>query len=284
MNIEDIETAIVSTLNAHFFGGPSDPKILANANVTVLGNSVTVPMRIFRKYPSDGQVRDEVINGGAAYITVNMMTGMTRMERGHQLIWEPISTVPITINTTVNGNAVTITGNPTSGQNVGIAFNHIGYQYRPNDGDTVQVVAQALANAVGGTVSGSTIHIPTTYAVTAGVASDSKTKMELDYQTQRFLIGVKSNNTDVTDAIASQVRLAMARLRALEGPDGDFTERPIYRNIFQPVKMEVAGSFDRNEAYDIYYGQYDVVVSPGILFVGYETIIDASIHGGNFYP
>ena len=271
MDIVDCEKAIVSVLNQSFFGQPANPAVLTNATV----NGETIPLRVFRKYPSSVQLQSDMAASGVN-ITVNPMSGLTRFETGHQLDWQTRSETPITVYANTIGNTVTISGTGTSGLNVGIAYGGIGYQYRPADGDSPQVIANALASVIpNATVSNATITLNTVLLVQTGVVGDYTISREIDYQTQRFIIGIITYDPRICDIVGAQVRRTMAQVRALAGPDGDYTERPIYRSVFQPQKDEKVGFYIRNESYDITYGTYETITVAGILFVGLDSIISA---------
>lgn len=280
MDISEVEKQIAyDVLQNYFFEGFVNPTLPTNWTAP---DGTVVPMKIFRRKP-DAILLQADMNNGVVDIGIYPVQGATRIERGHQLVWETMSTSPITASATVLGNIVQINGVGTAGNNVGIAYGRTGWQYRPNDGDSAQTIASTLASAIpGAIVSNNVVILQTSVPVSAGVVGDATQVMELDYQSQRFMITIYAPDPSLTDLVGGTVRLAMAEVRALgPGPDGDYSERPIYRGVYDNMVPEKVGVYPQTQCYEVSYGTYKTQVSPGVLFFGINM---NTVQTGYFYP
>lgn len=282
-SVYDVERALVDVLAAALLPDVANtPTFRTTLTPSVAMVDITpVPIRIFTGYPNPDEV-DALANASGCFVTVNMESGMTRTVPATRRVWKTLSNVPITLNSTVVANKVTISGTATAGQSVGIDYDRTGWTVRAQDGATPATIAASFAALIpGASATGSVVTLNTIHEVTTNVVSDRVSFMALNRLAQCFRIDVYASDADSREAIAAMIPITMMQTSGLPMPVGPNTQPPTLLPVFNNDKTQIVGIWKFWQRVEVIYPMVITEVHPAVLHAG-SDMNDVSI--GHLYP
>ncbi len=174
----------------------------------------------------------------------------------------------------VSDLSFTLSGVPTLGEYVTVIVGAHAYSYPASPGDTVQIVAAALAAQIpGAAVSGSTVSLTSGPAITIRIGAPATMGRTIDRESQNVILGVWAPNPSDRTVVARALKVAVAQNLTIVLPDTS-EALLITRGTTQTDKNElelafrrdltVQCSFDTLETYPAYeVTSVDVTINPG---------------------
>jgi hypothetical protein len=266
----DVENTLVEML--------VDAFQITNASVVALStgslNSNPIKISIFRGWPTNDQLQQDVVAAGGLYVSI-FTPAVSSTTTRHQETWNFVSKADLTVSATVSGASVTISGIGTLGNNLGIAYGSTGWSYRPSAGQTAESIAGSLGALIpNATVAGATINLATNLAVSSDVVGDVVSCKEVMCSRQRFTMSVWATDTLTRDAAANLITQTVAAANWLTLDDGTQTQPPKYMGSPDFYADQNFGVNRRDVNFDIEFPLYVFQTDPAILFVGaiFDTV------------
>ncbi len=174
----------------------------------------------------------------------------------------------------VSDLSFTLSGVPTLGEYATVIVGAHAYSYPASPGDTVQIVAAALAAQIpGAAVSGSTVSLTSGPAITIRIGAPATMGRTIDRESQNVILGVWAPNPSDRTVVARALKVAVAQNLTIVLPDTS-EALLITRGTTQTDKNElelafrrdftVQCSFDTLETYPAYeVTSVDVTIDAG---------------------
>lgn len=185
------------------------PNISYNAYDVTMSPVIGAPVRLYRGWPLDTQLRNDLANS-TVNISIFSNPELARDTTSHlRRMTEVVTHVGTpTMTATVNHNTVTFAGTASTSECIGIAYHQHGYAYRLNDSDTpTSVAALFAANIPSCSASGATITFALPYGekITATYGADLTTLTELHRQEQVIRVSVWCPTTELRDQVCGLI-------------------------------------------------------------------------------
>lgn len=207
----DVENALVALVVAALYPNGSDR------------SSVPGPdCRVYRGWPTSASL-DADLSSGRINVTVFPTNEPGRNTTRYRDDWVAVPAAP-TLTATIDGWSVTVGGKAEPGQAVGLSICGNAYSYRTSIGDTPEVVAGQLANAVRShwivNLSGARLLIPGASRMVARVVTDANATRVIRRQERAFRITCWCPSPAMRDVTASAVDAVLGDLRFIPMDDG----------------------------------------------------------------
>jgi len=178
----------------------------------------------------------------------------------------------------VSDLSFTLSGAPTLGEYVTVIVGGHAYSYPAASGDTVQIVAAALATQIpGATVSGSTVSLTSGPSITVRIGALATMGRTIDRESQNVILGVWAPNPSDRTVVARALKVAVAQNLVIVMPD---TSEAILitRGTTQTDKNELELAFRRDLTVQV---MFDTVE----MYLAYEvTSVDVTLDAGANQP
>jgi len=120
----------------------------------------------------------------------------------------------------VSDLSFTLSGVPTLGEYATVIVGAYAYSYPAAAGDTVQIVAAALAAQIpGAAVSGSTVSLRSGPSITVRIGAPATMGRTIDRERQNVILGVWAPNPSDRTVVAAALRVAVAQNLTIVLPD-----------------------------------------------------------------
>ncbi len=120
----------------------------------------------------------------------------------------------------VSDLSFTLSGTPTLGEYATVIVGGRAYSYLAVAGDTVQIVAAALAAQIqGAAVSGSTVSLTSGPSITVRIGAPATMGRTIDRESQNVILGVWAPNPSDRTVVARVLRVAVAQNLVIVMPD-----------------------------------------------------------------
>lgn len=186
--------------------------------------------------------------------------------------WGPVSRtsqIAAGLSASVAGQAATFAGSAVSGELAGLLIDGAPFVYRAQAGDSAQLVAAALADAVRAArpcwLTGASVTVPGAAALVARTAGTASIVEEWSRQEQEFRISVWAPCPAARDAVCSAVGAALAPTAFLTLAD-ETAGRLRYRSTASRDDDQVASVYRRELIFDVEYPTTTVTQMPVMLF------------------
>ncbi len=271
-DLSDVEKAIARQVRRAFFPGLTvNPKVLTNSPVVNVAGQ-PVKLRVIRGWPVDGALDADMAAGGCV-ISIYPEPGMTRnTNRFRPQALRPISKVDVTLDADVDGRDVTITGEATKGQYVGVGVGQTGYTHICQDSDTPATIAAGLAAQIdGATADGAVLTVPGDGKLVAICDSEVTLTRRLGTQVQAFNVAIWASSDLIRDAVGRALVPALTVVRTLVLPDGTKTTPPRIVNTWSDDFTQKAKVWARRHRVELEYATTETIVAPPLLHPGLNT-------------
>ena len=252
----DVENALVAVIASAIYPAGTGAS-------SVLG----VTARVYRGWPN-GAALDADLAAGNVNITVFPVEGGARNTTRWPYEWRATPALP-TLTASVSGNAATFAGSAAAGQLAGLLVGRKSYVHRTRSGDTPELVAALLADAVGAdlpaTLAGATIAIPDAARLVARTAADAAASLELRRQDQAFRITCWCPSPATRDSAAARVDAALSASRFIALADGS-TGWLRWTGSTVQDKSQDASLYRRDLTYTVDYPTTQLQAQPSMLF------------------
>lgn len=267
-DISDVQKKLIATLAAVLVPGAETYGSQAVASSLIVDGQ-PVPVRIFRGSPTPDELKDEVAEPGSrsCIITVNPEPGMSRHTASMlRYGWRETCRVPVTVALSVSTNVVTVSGEGTAGQVVGVGYGGEGWSHRCEGAESAGEIAAALAALIpGASVSGDQLTLDTTGGIKAEVVGDVTVVRELGQLSQAFRIDVFAPNPKVRDKVGAMIAPIMAGVRSLAFDDGSYSSIISIGPTWIDDQSQKTGVWKRWQRVDLNFPITETAVQPAVL-------------------
>jgi hypothetical protein len=255
-DISDVEQAAVEAVTTILYpAGPTQASIIGAL------------CRIYRGWPNSSTLNSDLA-AGFANITLGTDNESGRTTTRYLSKWENMP-APSGVAVGVNGQTVTISGVPASGDVVGVMIDDITFAYRVQTGDSPGLVAAHIAQLVLTTrianLQGPTIKIPGARSITARAVCDSAASFESRRQEKDLRIICWCPTPPIRDAAASAIDAAINAMGFLTLSDASRV-RILYRNTASYDQAQNALLYRRDLVYTVEYATITTALQPSMLF------------------
>ncbi len=178
----------------------------------------------------------------------------------------------------VSDLSFTLSGTPTLGEYATAIVGAHAYSYPAVSGDTVQIVAVALAAQIpGAAVSGSTVALMSGLSIAVRIGAPATMGRTIDRESQNVIVGVWAPNPSDRTVVARALKVAVAQNLVIVMPD---TSEAILitRGTTQTDKNELELAFRRDLTVQV---MFDTVE----MYLAYEvTSVDVTLDAGANQP
>jgi hypothetical protein len=255
-DLSDIEQAVAdSVLSILYPAGPSQSSI------------VGALCRIYRGWPNPATLNTD-LSAGAINVTVVSDNDSGRTTTRYLPEWQTTPSQPGATASTA-GSVITISGNPTIGDVVGVLIDGIAYAYRIRTGDTTDLVAANLSQLIQmdrpATAQGFNITIPGAGSIKVRIVCDNTTSFESRRQEKDLRVICWCPSPPIRDSVAAAIDAAIDPMSFMALPDGS-RARMTYRNTSSYDQAQNALLYRRDLVYTIEYPTITVIQQPSMLF------------------
>ncbi|HBK05770.1 MAG TPA: hypothetical protein DDZ81_07870 [Acetobacteraceae bacterium] len=255
-DISDVEGAVSDVVTSILYPNGS-------AQASVVGSLC----RIYRGWPTAATLNAD-LTAGVVNITVNSDNDAGRITTRYLQQWQTRATSPGT-TVGVSGQTLTISGVPAAGDAVGVVIDGVPHAYRVQPGDSVDLIAANLGQAIQATrmanYQGFAVTIPGAHAVSAHVVCDSLASVETRRQEKDIRIACWCPTPSIRDAVGAAIDTELSGMAFLPLPDGT-QARVSYRNTQSYDQSQNALLYRRDLVYTIEYATIDTDMLPSMLF------------------
>lgn len=255
-DISDVEQAVVNTVTTILYpAGSSQPSIIGAI------------CRVYRGWPNPGTLNSDLT---AAIVNVTVVTDSAsgRTTTRYLPEWQMTSQQAGT-TASVNGQTITVSGNPAVGDVVGALIDGAAYAYRVQFGDTAGLVAANIALVIQtrrpALAQGLDVLVASSSSIVMRVVCDSTTSFESRRQEKDLRIIFWCPSPPIRDIVASATDLAIDQISFLGLPDNSHT-RIVYRNTTSHDQSQNALLYRRDLVYNIEYPTVLKSEDPSMLF------------------
>jgi hypothetical protein len=261
---------------------PFPPATQAAPNPTM----VPIVTTIYRGWPEQARL-DADLALGRAHVTVFSEPGMTQVVSRYPVSFEEVlpHAAP-TVAWTVSGATATLTGSPSTPQNIGIVVDGAGFACAIVPGDTLGSAVVRLTALIAATrtatSAGTAITIPNAHAIAARVGTWGTSTAEVRRVKQGMRISVWTASPAARDALAGAIDVGIAGMldpvsgvptQDLALPDG--TEAYLtYRTTYVTDQPSRGRLWRRDICLMVEYPTMATISSPEMIIPTLSTIVD----------
>ena len=225
---------------------------------SVTGKQVTIQ----QGFPIRTQ-QDIDLLAGYSHVSV-YPTSKERVVTKYQRDYQPLTSTPATLTTTVSGQTVTIGGTVSTPQAVILIVNKIGYGYQVQNNDTLNTIAASLAALIpGATATGNVITITGAYSIIGRLSTPYTAGEELCRVDRVFEIIISSPNPTDRATLINAIDVAMKLNYRITLSDG-FTGMVFYADTRVDDMLEKQGEYQGILDYTIQYPTTLINIFTGI--------------------
>jgi hypothetical protein len=247
--------------------------LVALASAAVYPNGISAvsaaggECRVYRGWPHPAALDADLL-AGKINVTVFSAGGPGKTTTRYAEQW--VGTLPQpSMTAAVSGDAVTFSGTAAPGQLAGILVDERSYVYRPQEGDTPELVAASLAamarDAAIVQLHDATLTIPGAGKLCARVVTDAAVQCEVRRQQQTFRISCWCATPSARDATAAAIDQAFASMTFIALIDGSQAHLR-YSGTEEFDQSQDARLYRRDLLYDIEYPTVLSATQPAMLF------------------
>ena len=255
-DISDVENALVSLLAQTIYPLGADQS-------SIIGSTC----RIYRGWPNAATLNND-LNSGIINISVTTDSDSGRLTTRY-LPKLQASTRTSDVSVVISGDTTMIGGQPASGDLIGLIVDGVGYSYRIQASDTVDMVAANLAQTIEpirpAIVSGSNIVIPGARHIVGRVVADGTITSELRRQEKDCRVICWCPSPEIRDTVCLSIDTTMAQLTFISLENASFA-RVTYKNTASFDQAEDALLYRRDLVFTIEYPTISNVTQPSMLF------------------
>jgi hypothetical protein len=250
-DIIDVQSGIVTLAAAALYPNGTGQPSVANA----------VPCKVYAGWPAQSQLdADLAAATPIAHVTVfprDEERNTTRFSTDWLVKTEPTPTITLAYAL----QAITVGGampSPFAAHNLAVKINGEYYVYALQAGDTLAIIAAALATLIAVDLPGTTSLGPVITVAAGGrieavrVGSIGTNIREIRRQERVFQITIWAATPSNRDSVAAVVDVALASINFLTMPDG-FAARIIYRGSPETDSLQKAKLYRRDLLYSVEY-------------------------------
>jgi hypothetical protein len=260
-DISDVEEALSGALSSVLY-----PK------GTLQSSIVGVLCRVYRGWPN-GPTLNTDLSGGVVNVTIVTDNDSGKTTTRYLPEWHTTPVLPGTTAST-NGQTITISGNPTVGDLVGVLIDKSTYAYRVKSGDASDQVAANIKQAIQGTrfasVQGTRITVPGAAAIAVRVVCDNRSTFESRRQEKNVRVICWCPSPLIRDSVAAAIDYALDQIDFLPLPDNT-QARIVYRNTESYDQAQNALLYRRDLVYTIEYPTVTTLQQPSMVFGSSNT-------------
>ena len=210
-----VETAIVGQIVAALYPN-------GTGSASIIGPTCSVE----RGWPTEADLRSAT-GSGTQLIRVFAIPGMSKDAERYPRIWQTLSQATPTLTITQSGQTFTLGGTVTAAEIVVLKTTAAAYTYVVQVGDTLSMIAAALAAEItGASSSGASVTVPSGgLEYVGGVFSPGTAELEVGRQVQMFSVTVWATTPAYRDAIGAALTAAFAQTYRLTLSDGTIATR-----------------------------------------------------------
>lgn len=261
---------------------PWPPATVAAPNPT----PVSIVTTVYRGWPEQARL-DADLALGRAHVTVFSEPGMTQVVSRYTPIFEEnLPHAAPTLAWTVAGTTATLTGSPSTPQNIGIVVDGAGFACAIVDGDTLSSAAARLTALIAATrtatSAGAVITIPGAHAIAARVGTWGTSTAEVRRVKDGFKISIWAPSPVARDVLARMIDGGIAGL--LDPVSGSPTEwialsdgtagQITYRRGYVDDKASPARLWRREICFMVEYPTMLTISSPEMIIPTLSTVVD----------
>ncbi len=255
-DISEVEQAVVDAITSILYpAGTSQPSI------------VGALCRVYRGWPNSATLNAD-LGSGAVNVTVGADNASGRTTTRYLPRWDSALAQPGATATT-SGQAITIAGDPVTGDVVGAIIDGKPYAYRVQPGDSPDIIASNLEQLIQAdriaSVRGPKITVPGAASITARVVCDGTGFFESRRQEKDLRIICWCSTPALRDAIATAIDNAFDQMDFLLLPDAT-QARVVYHNTAGYDQSQNALLYRRDLIYTVEYPTITIVQQPSMLF------------------
>ena len=233
------------------------------------GSVVGAQCRVYRGWPNTPALEADLAAGRVNVSIFPVADSFVLTTRFLDLVSE--STGVPTLSVAVSGTAAEFSGSADPGQLAGILVDEAGFAHRTVAGDTPEMVAATLAQAIRDAghivrLHGGIVDVASASSVRARVVADGTSYEEVRRQKQRFRISAWCAGPDVRDAVVRTVDAGLAETRFLDLFDG---LAPFFvTGTTSHDQAQMASLYRRDLVVSVEYATTRVASLPAMLFGG----------------
>lgn len=255
-DISDVEGALAGVVTSILYPTGS-------AQASIVGSLC----RIYRGWPAPATLNADLA-AGVVNVTVNGDNDAGRTTTRYLQQWQTRPNSPGT-TVAVSGQTLSVSGAPVIGDAVGVVVDGVPYSYRVAVGDSLELIAANLGQAIQArriaNYQGITVTIPGARAVTARVVCDSAASVETRRQEIEVRIACWCPTPSARDAVGSAIDTELSGMAFVRLADGT-QARMSYRNTQSYDQSQNALLYRRDVVYTIEYATIDTDMLPSMLF------------------
>lgn len=252
----DVEAALVGAVTAALY-----------PDGTGTASSVGATCRIFRGWPNAAAL-DADLAAGRANVTVFPVEGAVRNTTRYANEWQAVAPTP-SLTARVSGASATFAGRADPGQLAGVLVDGAAFIHRTVPGDTPELVAAVLADAVRARrialLSGATLTVPGAVRLVARTGADAAALLEVRRQEQSFRLTAWCPSPDLRDAVCGRIDAVLSAARFLGLADGS-TGRHRFLSTATFDRSQDAQLYRRDLTYAVDYPTTIAAAQPVMLF------------------
>ena len=252
----DVETALVTVISGALY-----------PNGVSAASALGVTIRVFRGWPNAAAL-DADLAAGNVNVTVFPVDGAMRNTTRWPYEWSSAPATP-TLIATISGQSAIFAGEAGPGQLAGLLVGNNTYVHRTETGDTPDLVAALLANAVQpdyiASVQGATVTVPDAPRLLARTVADAASTLQLRRQDQNFRVSAWCPSPALRDAAVSRIDVALSSSRFIALADGT-TGWIRWAGSSTEDKRQDAKLYRRDLLYAVDYPTTQLANLPSMLF------------------
>ena len=211
--------------------------------------------KIYRGWPVP-TLLDRDLNAGKIHLSV-FAHDIERRTTRHAQEWRSLPVTPPSLTLAVSDGTITAGGTPSSPLNAAAIVDDRAYVYPVQPGDTLEVIAAALAAMINAdrpaAAEGPSITISGAYRIAARVGAVGTVVKEIRRQKRSFQLTCWCPSPEARDAIASALDAELADIDYLTLPDGT-AGRLLYERTAVTDRSVREGLYRRDLFYSVEYG------------------------------
>ena len=253
----DVENALVSTItNVLYPKGSSSSGVLAQT------------VKIYRGWPNTASLRTDLA-AGTLNVTVFPKADISRNTTRWAEGVVPTSSVTPSLMVNISGTSATFAGSAATGQLAGLLVDSLAVVHRTVTGDTLELVAAALAALIRtqriALVDGATVTVPGAGLLVGRVVADQPVLHWTRSQMQQFRISCWCPDPTSRDSVAATIDNALASISFIDLSDGS-SGRLRYVGTTEFDQSQDAALYRRDLVYSVDYLTTVADTLPAMIF------------------
>lgn len=213
MALSDVRNGLVALCTQILYpNGSANPSILSY-------NGNPLSFRIYAGWPVSENL-DQDLENGIVNISIwqsNDVRNISTLDESWDIISQPVAT----LTATVSGQAVTIGGTVTAGESVGISISGTTYAYLVQSGDTLSIIASALAALIpGATAAGDVVTVSSVGNLVARIGVPTLVGKDVARQKQTFWVVCWANSPIARDLVVETLQAVLSDTFRIPLSDG----------------------------------------------------------------